>query len=215
MTRTFTSARRAVAESVDLALSLGVIITTVVLASAAYKKIHHLTPHNWSGEGRGMAAAIVGFVAFVVCHSAAQFALKKLRRLLGTRTTASSVVRAAAVSMPSGTPAAALERAESATATDAAILASRRACRLDRGEELLGDASRWCGRSDGEATLYLTDGVVLHFHLTQDEQAVFTLLSADSAKPVHITRLVQIRNILAAKVDALPNPQDQPTPVAV
>ncbi|MFE2529312.1 hypothetical protein ACFXEL_34370 [Streptomyces sp. NPDC059382] len=175
-----TATLRQTATSVANTMIEGVSMTSALIgvATGAYLG-YQLAPAAWSDDSRIAFAGAVAVVGALTIDGLAELVLAPLRRLMRTRTLLPSTRRSAPA--PAATLDEALAQVTAATEEDAAHRAASAAIRIDESDNFLGDANRWRGYEDGEATFYLAPGVVLHHRAERSEyKHHFTLLTGDA-----------------------------------
>ncbi|MEU8673030.1 hypothetical protein AB0C71_39785 [Streptomyces anulatus] len=201
-------------EAVGLAADATSLVIGVAAANAALNTV--ITPGRF-GDTRLIAA---GALFLLVVLLAARILRQLLRPLTRPLPTADFTSRPASASpwatsaSPGGgtqaTPPATVEEALAQIA-DAAIRnaelgAAAESCFIDRGR-YLDDAGRWRGYPEGDATLCIAPGAVLHYRHNPDriQLADFALYTSASATPVAITSISDIHRSLR-DLTAAPSP---------
>ena len=182
--------------------------TALAAAGTAMLLADRTLPRTWSRAPRLLVAGAIGLVTAIAAEGAADTAFAPARRQLTDTINDRALRRApsAKATVTVGTAQEVRDELGKATVLDAAERAALVANRLDKSEDsFLHDADRWQGRTDGQASLFLIDGLVLHFVPGEDGYGgTFTLLSSKADQPVKVTSLAQLRLAVDADLAGLP-----------
>ncbi len=156
-------------------------------------------PGSWPTYGRAAAAGVLTMVFAVGVEDLLEDVIAPLRVMAGPRPRGPR-----RGGEPAGAPATVQEgvaRVQKVVCANAATRAADDAFRLDRGQVLFTDSSRWQGYPDGTATFLLAPGAYLRYWRDskgdgRTPKVVFTFVTAASPEPVRVTDTRQLQRLV-------------------
>ncbi|WP_037904994.1 hypothetical protein [Actinacidiphila yeochonensis] len=200
---TKTSLLRRIARAIGASLTeLGINALTWIGAGVGGYIGFGAAPGSWA-TGWKAALAGIGALAFAVgFEDLLDDVVAPLRRLTDTRPAGSRYSTAPELADAPATAHEGLTRLREAACADSASRAASDSYRIDRGQVLLTEAGRWQGYPDGTASFQLAPGAYLRYWRDSKSDGttpgvVFTFVTGEADKPVHVTDVQQLQGLLA------------------